>query len=131
MELEYPASWANLEFPWVRDELILYLEELADPAATAKWLNPDPKGPIIGIDQTFHFFFDDREFGPHSVGWTLFDLEEVAAISKVTVELDSILQTNRKGDDRYFLSHPRWPKVASAAAQARELLAGKGLPVFR
>ncbi len=127
MTVRYPSAWSSLRYPWVRAELLEYLVELCDPAKTAKWLKPDPQGPIIGIDQTFHFFFDDHGFDAGDISYSLFDEEEVALIARVKRSLNAIHVTNKAGDDRYFLEHPLWPSVVDAARSARDLLSAKGV----
>jgi len=127
MTVCYPPNWSSLRYPWVRAELLDYLAELGDPSATAKWLKPDPQGPIIGIDQTFHFFFDDYDFSAGQIGYSLFDEEEVAAIASVKQALEAIFTTNKAGDDRYFLEHPQWAPVVSAAVRAHAKLSTKGV----
>lgn len=130
MTARYPSAWNSLRYPWVRAELLEHLAELCDPAATAKWLKPDPNGPIIGIDQTFHFFFDDHDFDPAEVNGSLFDEEEAAAIASVKDALNAIHVTNRTGDDRYYLGHSLWPDVVNAAGKARDLLSAKCVATF-
>jgi hypothetical protein len=130
MTARYPSAWSSLRYPWVRAELLEYVAELCDPAATANWLKPDPQGPIIGIDQTFHFFFDDHDFDAGEIGYSLFDEEEVAAIVGIKGALNAIHVTNKAGDDRYFLEHPLWPSVLDAARTARDLLSAKGVATF-
>jgi len=128
MTIQYPPAWSRLQWPWVRMELLGQLDELADPLATAKWLRPDPRGPIIGIDQQFHFFFDDHDFDREDIGYSLFDADEVTAIASVKDALEQILNTNEDGDDPYFLEHPLWPRVVDSATRARDLLSTKGVP---
>lgn len=127
MTVCYPPAWASLRHPWVRAELLSYLAELINPAETAKWLSPDPQGPIIGIEQHFHFFFDDHSFDAGDIGHSLFDEEEVAVIAEVREVLEAIHAANTAGDNRYFLEHPQWPSVINAAAAARALIGKRGL----
>jgi len=109
-----------------------YVAELADPRETAKWLNPDPHGPIIGIDQTIHFFFDDHDCDDEAIGCWLFDHSEVQAVIAIRRAIDAILDTatDVDADDRYFLSHPLWPTVVAAASDALAVLTPKGVPSF-
>ena len=123
----YPLGWDSLRYPWVRVELLAYLAELIDPAKTTKWLDRDPHGPVIGIEQTFHFFFDDHKFDAGDEGHSLFDEGEVAAIAAVKDALEAIHVTNRNGDDRHFLEHSKWPLVINAAATAHALMSTRGL----
>ncbi len=127
MTLSYPPAWTSLRYPWVRAELQDCLAELSDPVETAKWLKPDPRGPVIGIEEQFHFFFDDHDFDARAIGYSLFDEAEVAAIDKVKEAMLAIHRTNKTGDDRYFLSHPLWPSVANAAATALVLFNARGV----
>ncbi len=128
--MRYPSAWTSLRYPWVRAELLGYLDELCDPAETAKWLEPDPLGPIIGIDPTFHFFLDDHDFDAGDIGYSLFDEEEVAVITKVKDALEAIHVTNKSGESRYFLNHPLWPSVVKAAETAHSLLSAKGVAII-
>jgi hypothetical protein len=130
MTILFPESWATLAHPTIRSELILSLEEIIDEKQTAKWLTPDPDGPALGIDEVFHFFFDDHDFDGGDIGFSLFDDEEVAAITRVKVALNAIHGTNRDGDSHYFLRHDLWPDVTRHAGLAYRLLAQKGLPAL-
>ena len=138
MAIDYPAAWADLKYPWVRSELLGRLAELAEPIETAKWLNPNPTGPIIiGIDQQIHFFFDDHSFGEEAIGFELFDHAEVQAVASVTQPIETILVAWKEArgetqDDyflsnRFFLIHPLWPTVVHAAAHAFQTLSARGV----
>lgn len=122
----FPDNWSRLKYPWQRFELIDSLDELRDPARTARWLDKDPNGPIVGIDETFHFFFDDHDFDAGAIGYSLFDDHEVTLIAGVKNGLQAILETNKDGDDAYFLAHPLWPDVVIAAEAAYSHLARSG-----
>ena len=127
MTLSYPPAWTSLRYPWVRAELQDYLAELSNPVETAKWLKPSPQGLVIGIEQQFHFFFDDHDFDAGEIGYSLFDEAEVAAIAAVKEAMQAIHRANKTGDDRYFLDHPLWPSVANAAATALILFNARGV----
>jgi hypothetical protein len=107
-----------LSMPYRRGELILYLEELqlADPRPL--WRAEEQHGLISGIDQVFHFFFDDNEFNEGAIGATLLNRAEVEAIATLKAKLDAILSiVGNRGDD-VFVEHPLWPKVSAAASHA-------------
>lgn len=95
MTARYPSTWGSLRCPCARAELLEYLAELCDPAETAKWLKPESQGPVIGIDQTFHCFFDDHDFDAGDISYSLFDEEEVAAIARVKRALNAIHVTKK------------------------------------
>lgn len=132
MPYVFPSSWTSLKYPHVRAELLHYVTELSDPRETAKWLDPDPNGPIIGIDQQIHFFFDDYDYDDEAIGIWLFDHSEVRAVLAVKRAIDAILETavGVDADDRFFLSHPLWTTVVDAATQALDILNAKGKPSF-
>src|SRR5262245_8245522 len=88
---------------------------------------PRPKGPIIGIDQVLHFFFDDHDFDERDASFFLFS-GELPSIRHVMSLLEVVHYSNRIGDNHYFLSHPTWVRVEKAAADAYQILAEKGLP---
>lgn len=128
--LVFPSSWSSLKHPHVRWELLEELAELADPHQTARWLAPDPNGPVIGIDQTVHFFFDDHDFDLSEIGCSLFDEAEVRVVAVV---LDAITQVIGPGkalaSNREILSHPAWPQVEQAARDALDRLLTCDAPI--
>jgi predicted metal-dependent phosphoesterase TrpH len=101
---------------------MLYLEELAADDPRAIWLEGREHGLSSGIDEVFHFFFDDHEFDEADIGVVLLDLSEVAAIADVKRALEAVLEEiGDQGDDE-FVRHPLWPRVREAAASARTRL---------
>ncbi|MBX3480225.1 MAG: hypothetical protein KF842_07485 [Caulobacter sp.] len=121
MSQEMPAA-ASLKYPQIRIELISELEDLRRSDLADEWKRQANAGLVAGIDQVFHFFFDDHDFDAGDIGYVLFDEREVTAVKAVKRALEHILETNRDGGDAYFLGHPEWSKVASAAAAAHALL---------
>jgi hypothetical protein len=109
---------ASLSMPHQRDELILYLEELETPDPRVVWREEREKGLISGIDQVFHFFFDDNDFDASAVGAVLLNHSEVAAIQKVKASLQAILESVGDEGDDLFVQHPHWPQVTAAASNA-------------
>jgi hypothetical protein len=127
----YPPAWEALRHPWVRMELLGYLDEVADPDLTKLWRAPSLSDEAIGIDQVIHFLFDDHEFAAGGeVGAALLDADESRAVRAVAEAIDAIVAGNRKGDDAYFLDHPLWPQVEQAAAAAAQLLRRQGEPAW-
>ena len=80
MEQDFPPDWAELRYPWIRAELIAYLEEIATPDPRPIWRAEAQQGLIADVDQVIHFFFDDHDFDDRAVGVYLFDQVEVALI---------------------------------------------------
>ena len=110
---------ASLSMQHGRDELILYLEELAKPDPRIVWAEESGRGLISGIDEVFHFFFDDNDFDETAVGTTLCNHGEVAAVGRLKASLEAILESvGEQGDDDDFVRHPLWPHVTAAAAGA-------------
>ena len=53
---------SSLRLPHVRRELMLYLAELAADDPRATWQEErERQGLSSGIDEVFHFFFDDHD----------------------------------------------------------------------
>ena len=117
-----PAAFPNLaslSMQHRRDELILYLDELAKPDPRIVWAEEGKRGLISGIDQVFHFFFDDNDFDKTAIGTTLCSQGEVAAVGRLKASLDAILESvGEQGDQDDFVRHPLWPHVTAAAAGA-------------
>lgn len=115
---QYPATWAGLRFPWVRRELILYLEELSASDPRPRWKSETAEGLISGIDQVIHFFFDDHDFDASAIGICLLDQEDVDRVASVRLALDRILADLPCGEDDDYVEHPLWPRVTLAARAA-------------
>lgn len=116
---------AKLSMPYRRGELLLYLKELARADPRPVWSAERERGLVSGIDQVFHFFFDDNDFGRPAIGVTLLNETEVAAVQKVKAALEEILESVGDEGDDVFAEHPIWPQVSAAASQALRQLAAK------
>jgi hypothetical protein len=113
----------SLSLPDRRDELIVELKELAVSDPRVVWRAETQKGMVSGIDEVFHFFFDDYDFGPNAIGQTLLSQSEVAAVQNVKSALEAILERVRDQGDDAFVEHPLWPQVTAAASNALRQLA--------
>ncbi len=108
----------ELAYPWVREELVSCLGELAAPDPRIGWREQRERGLVSGINQVFHFFFDDHPFDRDAIGHYLADEAELASIDTLRRALDAILlDVGDKGDDA-FVQHPSWPRVTEAACVA-------------
>lgn len=114
----------SLARPQVRQELLLYLAELAEDDPQAIWRAERERGLSSGIDEVFHFFFDDHDFDEAAVGDVLLDRSEVAAVGAVKHALDAVLISVGDRSDGAFIRHPLWPNVTRAAQSARAQLIG-------
>jgi len=123
MAMEYPATWSSLQHPWWRFELLAHLQELAAPDPRPLWQEGRRRGLISGIDQVFHFLFDDHDFDAGEIGYTLFDADEAEAIGATKRALQALLAELGDVQDDEYVSHHRWPQVTVAAAAAYNLLA--------
>ena len=119
MAATYFSDAKSLSMPNRRAELILYLEELqlADPQPL--WRAEEERGLSSGVDQVFHFFFDDNDFDEDAIGATLLNKVEVEAIKSVKAKLDAILSIIGDRGNNVFVEHPLWPEVSEAASNAR------------
>lgn len=113
-----PSSLAN---PEKREELILYLKELAAEDPEELWRNEREQGLVSYIDQIFHFFFDDNDFDEGAIGESLLDAKEAKAIDEVKALLDGMLVDLPKGDDAAFVSHRLWPRLQTKAQAAQSV----------
>jgi hypothetical protein len=109
--------------PYLRDELRSYLSELAADDPRAVWRRDRLEGLSSGIDDVFHFFFDDHDFDEGDVGVVFFDPQEVAAVGAVKQALDALLKVVGDKSDEDFIQHHLWVNVTAAARAAQELLA--------
>jgi hypothetical protein len=112
-----------LSQPHVRHELQARLVELQADDPRPLWRAELEHGLASGIDEVFHFFFDDHDFDETDVGVTLFDQDEVRAIGALKAALNIVLQDlGDAGDDKFAL-HPLWREVRQAAVAANRELA--------
>jgi len=118
----YPASWAALRHPWVRQELVGQLEDLSAPDPRPIWKEERNRGLVAGIDQTIHFLFDDHDFDASDIGFSLFNTAEMHAVSTVKSALDPLIAVLPDGQDDEYVSHPIWPRVRAAATAALGIL---------
>lgn len=114
-----PATLANLQ---KREELILYLKELAADDPSESWRKDREQGLASGIDQIFHFFFDDNDFDEAAIGESLVDVEESKIIDEVKTLLDAMLVELPEGDDAAFVSHHLWSSLRTKAQEAQSVL---------
>ena len=107
-----------LSQPHARSELKAYLSELCanDPRPT--WIAEQQRGLVSGIDQIFHFFFDDNDFDKSAVGRSLRNSKEVQLVGAVKRALEAIVVAVGDANDDTFVSHPLWPKVRQTATIA-------------
>jgi len=118
----YPANSTALRHPWVRKELIGQLEDLSAPDPRPIWNEERKRGLVAGIDQTIHFMFDDHDFGASDIGLSLFDTEEVHAVSTVKSALAPLIAALPDGQDDEYVSHRIWSRVTAAATTALGIL---------
>ncbi|GAA4766556.1 hypothetical protein GCM10023219_09890 [Stakelama sediminis] len=112
-----------LAAPQLREELRSYLSELAADDPRAIWQQERQEGLSSGIDEVFHFFFDDHDFDKGDVGVVFFDPQEVAAVGAVKQALDAMLKVVGDKSDDDFVVHRLWVNVTTSARAAQEVLA--------
>ena len=124
MSASDPPHQPNVTLPEVRRQLVLSLEELGSDDPREVWRSERQQGLVSGIDQVFHFFFDDHPFDAGDLGVVFVDQEELVAVQGVKQALEAVLEAvGDEGDDE-FVEHPLWPNVTRAAAIARHCLHG-------
>ncbi|UKK84430.1 hypothetical protein L7H23_17950 [Sphingopyxis sp. BSN-002] len=114
-----PFPHVSLANPDKREELILYLQELAAEYPEELWRKEREQGLVSDIDQIFHFFFDDNDFDEGAVGYSLLDVNEAKVIDEVKALLDAMFMDLPKGDDAAFVSHHLWPRLRAKAQEAQ------------
>ena len=116
------VSAQNLTLPHVRRELKLYLNELGAEDPRQIWQREREKSLASGIDQVFHFFFDDHAFEEADVGSVFYNREELDAVAVLMRALDNVLEAVGDEDDDEFVRHPLWQNVSKAASFASKCL---------
>lgn len=117
----------EVTMPWKRAELIVLLRELCDREKQFRlWIMHEDFPSTSGIDEIFHFFFDDNDLGndPNSeVGRILKNTNEVNVISRVSSALNELEQRLGDADSCAFMSDAAWPSMIILASEALKVLA--------
>lgn len=134
MSIFFPDSWADLRYPNLRSNLLLFLKELSDTEYQSNYLiSSTIAHDQFDIDEIYHFFFDDTNLAENPegcIGQILFDNDEVKLISAVTEILKEILKDlSDSGNDEYT-SHPYWRDVVDKASLALKKLSEIGVPLI-
>lgn len=116
----------ELKSPGTRADIVVALDLLVTltPETTERW---------PGLTEAVHWlvddtFWDERDVA-ESIGWTLRDGQEVAAIRAVLVPLLAVLdELGPLAPDPDYLRHRRWPDVRIAAGNAHRLLISAPAP---
>ncbi|AZS20487.1 hypothetical protein CSW63_07370 [Caulobacter sp. FWC26] len=125
MKEDFPPGWADLRYPWIRAELIAYLEEIATPDPRPIWRAEAQQGLISDVDQVMHFFFDDHDFDEKAVGVYLFDTAEVALVQSVKYALDRLVQKLPHGGNDEYVTDPLWKAVTASASAAYDAISAR------
>ena len=134
MSIFFPDNWANLRYPNIRSDLLLFLEELSDVEYQSNYvISSNTAHDKFDIDEIYHFFFDDTDLVINAegcIGQILFDIDEVKLVSEVTEILKKILEDlGDSGNDEYT-SHPYWRNVVDKASLALRKLSEAGTPLI-
>lgn len=90
-----------VEYPWMRDELIKYVQRLSDPdyqQRTWAWVNPEMNPDIAYLGGTFDMIFDEIEdMGlfdepENAIGTILENQTEVEALKPLLNTLESLIK---------------------------------------
>lgn len=114
----------TLKMPWKRNDLISFLQGLADTKYQyCAWV--DDKRPTGGHDEfdyTVHFFFDDTDLAYDADSWIgiiLKNQAEADAVKDITKKIDFIL--NKYGtnlSDKEYIETEEWKFIVEAAKDA-------------
>ncbi len=109
----------TLASPQLRKELLSYLGDLAADDPRTVWQKERLEGLSSGIDQTFHFFFDDHDFDENDIGRVFFDHAEATAVVTVKHAMEALLLAVGDRGDNDFIQHRLWSDVTHAARAAQ------------
>jgi hypothetical protein len=101
---------------------MLRLGELAADDPRLIWREERKQGLVAGIDEVFHFVFDDHDFDEADVGLVFTNSAEVAAVVTVKRALNAVLEAVGDAGDDEFVQHPLWRDVTRAAVNAKAQL---------
>jgi hypothetical protein len=120
MELTEVKVDVDLEFPWMREELMRHLEELADVERQKRTWHAGE----ASLSYIVHFLFDDTPAPDEALGYYLTSGDEVDAVGAVVGALDAVLRKYGTSlNDPEYTQKPEWSAVTAAAHMALEVLA--------
>ena len=122
MAEDFPETWAGLKYPWIRNELLVALDELTLEDLDKLWSAQASQGWCVGFDEVIHFFFDDQDFDEGGIGFSLLNEGEAQSIRELKVALGVICDDLPVGTNEQSLSHPIWPQVRRLASAAAKVL---------
>lgn len=109
-----------IEFPWMRMNVLVNLQELSDASEqTRRWIKQEKYG---SFDEVIHCLFDDSRFegDPRgTIGALLFN-EKEADLIKDTIDLiDELFDKYGKDlSDAEYIAKPEWPGIMASAQTA-------------
>jgi len=119
------AAQAGVSLPDKRKELMQLLAELADGERQRNlWIKHIDYPNSSGIDEIFHFMFDDTDIGTDSyseIGRILKNRSEADVMKKLSLSLKRLL--NRLGDQNsdIYVHDAEWPEVMGIALYAMKV----------
>ncbi|GLQ97269.1 SCO4402 family protein [Dyella mobilis] len=112
----------NVSASWKREEMIGLLEELSDRSTQERlWIRLESYPLSSGIDDVFHFFFDDTDLAQDvnsEIGHILSNASEAVAIRNLCNALDNLCQDLGDVGSGAYISHPDWPSLVHLAQAA-------------
>ena len=110
-----------------RREMISLLREMCSPDLQRHlWIEKKDYPNASGIDEVFHFLFDDTNLGsdPESeVGNFLESTEEASRIALICRGLEVMLNRLGNVDSEAYLDDPQWASIAKLAESALQVTA--------
>ena len=120
---------AEIRFPQLRLDLISAIDFLAESDVNHHVAGYDSAGKVtsyIDFDLSVHILFDDiHDLQTNSynlIGSILRNESEASIISKLTVELDKVIDEDYPDDlDEAYVKTPQWQRVVKLAKEARSI----------
>ncbi|PIF76585.1 hypothetical protein CLU95_3752 [Variovorax sp. 54] len=122
----------HITYPEMRQELIEYLQGLADPQYQRRvWVDQLLEDGVQHdeFDYAVHFLFDDTALAsdPHStIGWILKDASEADTVTAVVASIEAVFAKHgTKLSDAEYIELPEWHSVVATAATAVACIAAQ------
>ncbi|WP_443046279.1 SCO4402 family protein [Streptomyces sp. NBC_00335] len=116
-----PPKGHDLQTPWIRTQLIDWLDKLGNRDwQEENWLRQPSGGS--GLDEALDFFDDSGVLAEPSgrLGFVLFDDVEVSAMTVLNSALDSALSS--ASNDAEIIHSQAWGEVVAAAREALNIM---------
>lgn len=124
------SNWPDISLPGKRVELLHLLAELSDRDAQHRfWIMHEDFPSASGIDEVFHFIFDDTDLGRDAyseIGRMLRNRSEADRLQELSLGLGKMLDRLGDQSSEKYMSDSEWESIVVLARSALMEMSDRG-----